>query len=158
MTTTPAAPQLSRHLPNGVSLAVYDRSKKLAGDRWLVRLQCEVEVQVGDEFWLQAGPMEAGLGARIREKIGNILRYHVDQQRTFVAEADRPTVVAGLLHGIEASTLPCCDAPRFPAGLFARRFAECKAQCLAEDRDRAADLAAAAEDDGPADFSHCFTD
>lgn len=155
--TITTAPLFTRHLKNNVSLSIYDRSQKLAGDRWLISLQCEVEVPVRDEFWLQVGPVEAELGARIRAKTGNTLRYLVDQQRTFVAEADRPAVVAGLLQGIEANALRYFETPSFPAGLFVKRFAEFKEACLAEDRDRAADQTAD-DDDGPADFSHCFTD
>lgn len=155
--TIPTTPLLTQHLKNNVTLSVYDRSQKLAGDRWLVSLQCEVEVPVLDEFWLQVGPVEAELGARIREKTGDTLRYLIDQQRTFVAEADRATVIAGLLEGIEANALRYFETPSFPAGLFVKRFAEFKEECLAEDRERAAGQNPE-EDDGPSDFSHCFKD
>lgn len=155
--TITTAPLRTRHLKNGVTLSVYDRSQKLAGDRWLVSLHCEVEVPVRDEFWLEVGPVEAELGGRIREKAGDTLRYLVEQQRTFVAEADRSTLVADLLKSIEANAIRYFEAQRFPAGLFNKRFAEFKEQCLAEDRDRET-LQPMAEDDGPADFSSCFSD
>lgn len=154
--STPSAPLLVRPLKNGGTLTVYDTSQQLAGDRWLVNLRCDVEMPVRDEFWRQTGPVEADLGTRIREKIGPSLRYLVEQQRTFVAAADMPTVVAALLQGIEANALHYFEAPSFPARLFVRQFAQCKEQCLAEDRDRAAQQTTA-EDEGPADFSHCFS-
>ncbi len=156
MTTSSSPPLFNRHLKNGATLAAYDQSQRLAGDRWLVSLRCEVEVRVQDEFWLQVGPVEADLGARIRAKIGNTLRHLVEQQRTFVAEADKPKVMASLLEGLETSALQYFETPDFPARLFAKRFAEFKEQCLADDRNLPAEQTT--EEDGPTDFSHCFAD
>ena len=49
-------------LKNGLTLLLYDRSKLLAGDRWLIALEAYMEVEVKPEY------LEGELSARVGGK------------------------------------------------------------------------------------------
>jgi hypothetical protein len=147
-----------RRLENNMTLTVYDQSKKMVGDRWQVKVVCEVALPVAEEFFSRLSEEDLALQAEIRERMAGLILFSAAKERTFVAESDRDALVQLMVTEIMTSMLVYLNRPEFPEKLFARRYEELRTACVtarhyrslaAEERDGDAD-------EGPADFSSCF--
>ena len=117
---------LSRHLlSNGLTLEIWDRSRPVAGDRWLVVLEGTVKVPVNDTTLpLELKPR----AAEVIAALGPQLVYSQKDERNFIAAQD----VAGLLAEMAARLLELADGylghPEFPGRLIRKKFAACQQQ------------------------------
>ncbi len=94
----------SYELPNGLSADVYDYSRKLAGDRWLVGLTIRIEIEVRksdfDEF-------EQGeeLYRKFLEEHGSTVTFVIKKERNFIDQNEKDEIFAALLQGIKENSL-----------------------------------------------------
>lgn len=147
-----------RRLENQMTLTVYDQSKKMDGDRWLIKIVCEAEIPVEDGFFSRLPEADSALRAEVREAMAGSLRFSVTKERTFVAETERSALVERMVAEIMTNMAGYLNRPDFPEKLFARRYAELRLACATArhyrnlpDQGREGD-----DDEGPADFSVCF--
>ena len=147
-------------LENNMTLTVSDQSKKMAGDRWLVRIVCEARIPVGEEFFSRMVEEDYALQTEVREAMAGALSFSVVKERTFVADAERAALVELMVAEIMANMLTYLNRPEFPERLFARKYEKVREACSTarhyrslKDEDRDGD-----DDEGPADFSACFKD
>ena len=148
-----------RTLANGMELIVADHSRRVAGDRWLVRLVWQAVIPVAEEFMARLPPEEPEVLAAVRARLGDSITFTLARERNFVADADRAALVAALLHDGLANMLSYLNSPSFPEKLFSRRYGEEKKAWLMERcRGGAAEGGGDDEDQAPADFSACFRD
>ncbi|MDA8164136.1 MAG: hypothetical protein M0017_03765 [Desulfobacteraceae bacterium] len=148
-----------KELSNRMRLRLYDRSRRIAGDRWLIRLHGEGRIAIGPELFTEAAEGDAELLAAIRERLGGELVFTLERERHFVAEEEKQEVLSELLARVQANLLAYLESPAFPAKLFRRRCQEQKARIFIErEQERRAAEADTEEDEGPADFSFCFRD
>jgi len=141
-------------LANGAEVVCLDLSKKLAGDRWLVKMRCVLRVPLTG--WMEAELAGGGpRGEFLRRELAGGLEFEQLYERNFVDEKERRRVMAGFLERVEANAAGYLGAEAFVRKLFFRRV-----DALGERWRRLAAApppAAVDEDDGPADFSACFT-
>jgi len=147
-----------RTLENNMVLTVYDRSKIMAGDRWLIKVICEAEIPVGEEFFACLPEDDDDMQAEVREAMAGSVKFSVTKEKIFVAETERAALLELMVTEIMTNMAGYLSRPEFPEKLFARRYDELRKKCVTarhyrdlEDEDRAGDA-----DDGPADFSSCF--
>lgn len=147
-----------RRLENNMTLTVHDQSKKMAGDRWLIKIICEAEIPVDDGFFSRVPEEDVALQAEVREAMAGSLTFSVTKERTFVAETERAALVELMVSEIMNNMVTYLNRPEFPEKLFARKYAELRETCATarhyrslHDEDRDGD-----GDEGPADFSACF--
>lgn len=147
-----------RSLENKMTLTVCDQSKKMAGDRWLVKIICEAEMPVDDGFFARLPEADLALQAEVREAMAGSVKFSVTKERTFVAETERGALTERMVTEIMTNMAGYLDRPEFPERLFARRYEELREACATArhyrrlpDQDQAGD-----DDEGPADFSACF--
>lgn len=149
-----------RKLDNTMTVTVYDQSKKMAGDRWLIKIICEAELPVDEEFFARVDEADLALQAEVREAMGGSLTFAVTKERTFVAESEREALVERMVAEIMTNMLDYLNRPDFPERLFARKYVEIREACATARHYRS--LAEAEkdgdDDEGPADFSACFKD
>lgn len=144
---------MEKTLVNGVTLIFLDESKRVAGDRWLVKLRCRVSTPL--HGWMR----EALAGSDpqtlfCRERLGECLCHETVMERNFIDEAEREGVFAEMVRSLEETMLSYFSAEGFGRQLFAKRLAEAtqdfslqgQTPILVEDEDPP----------GPADFSACF--
>lgn len=147
-----------RRLENNMTLTVHDQSKKMAGDRWLIKIICEAEIPVDEVFFARVPEDDLELQTEVREAMAGSVRFSVIKERTFVAETERAALVERMVTEIMTNMVAYLNKPEFPARLFARKYAELRERCATARhyrglRDEARDRD---DDAGPADFSACF--
>lgn len=150
-----AGPIKEKKLANRMRLRLYDRSRRLAGDRWLVRLHGEARIGLQPDLFAGMEAEDPELLGAIRKQLGDELVFSLDKERNFVAEEEKQEVFTELLGQVNDNLLAYLANPAFPEKLFRRRCEELKARLLIE-RQQERSAAAQAEDEGPADFSSCF--
>ncbi len=144
-------------LPNGMTLSFRDVSKKMAGDRWLVKLKCEATLPLIESYFSRISLDDPDFLIFLRERLAGNLSYVVIKERTFVDENDKDNIYQDMLTELQESTVSYIGSSLFPQKLFESHFEKLKKEydvkkemdMLKED---------AENDEGPADFSACFQD
>ena len=89
-----------RRLENNMTLTVHDQSKKMAGDRWLIKIICEAELPVDEEFFSRMSEEDLALQAEVREAMAGSVTFSVTKERTFVADTERAALVERMVADI----------------------------------------------------------
>jgi hypothetical protein len=144
-------------LDNSLCVKITDQSRRVAGDRWYIKVVCEVRLFLTDRYFetrQQDGPEQL---FAIRRLLGDEIGMELVQERNFIDAAARPEVVSGMLASVAENISGYLSSDAFPARLFAIRYGEAKKLSQAEmilNRDEREET----DDEGPADFSACFRD
>ena len=149
-----------RTLENNMTLTVYDQSKRMVGDRWLIQIICEAELPVDEGFFSRVVEEDSALQAEVRESMAGSLTFSVTKERTFIAETERAPLVERMVTEIMTNMVTYLNRPEFPERLFARKYAELREACATARHYRNLPEAEGEgdADEGPADFSACFKD
>jgi hypothetical protein len=152
-----AAPRLieRRELAGGMSLLLYDQSRRCAGDRLMAELACRATVPVTESMWKSKAGEDSELLNCIRERMGGELAFSLEKVRNFIPQDEKENVMEELISQMEAHMMRYLESPRFPEKLFEKRYEELREQCLL-DRWREGLGEADEEDEGPSDFSFLF--
>lgn len=142
-------------LAGGMVVTIHDESRRLAADRWLVKIRCEVTLPLPAECLCDLAEEDIGLKAAVLSKLGDSLSFLVVRERNFIDAQEKAAVVAGMVASVRENMVGYLANPHFPARLFARRYRELRESCLVE-RHYHGLAAAHDEDGGPADFSAIF--
>lgn len=144
---------VQKELANGVTITYLDESKKVAADRWLVKLRCRVSTS--RQGWM--GEALAGNDPQsvfCREGLGEQLVHETVMERNFIDEKEREGVLATMVTSLEETMGRYVATEGFVRQLFAKRLAELGEQFR---QPRAVAPPDEADDPpGPADFSACF--
>lgn len=146
-----------RQMDNGAQLKIIDQSRKIAGDRWFVKVSCQAIVPVTDKLY----PTQEDhlLLQKIKDAMGHEMTFVIDKERIFVAEEDKEEVLNLLVAQINENMLAYLQSEALPSRLFGKRYEELRKKCLFQLQNPSAeDDEEDEEDDGPADFSACFRD
>lgn len=145
-------------LDNGMTLTVEDLSKKIVGDRWLVRVSCQATIPVPVDF-VSAHDLEDDptLRQEVLASLGSEVSFAMTKERNFVDGDEQPDVLRAMVEDIFANMVAYLSNQRFPEKLLRKRYGEAKQACLVA-RQYARIEHDGEEDDGPADFSACFRD
>lgn len=142
-------------LANGIQMTFYDLSRKIAADRWLVKVKCEAVLQVPDELFDAID--DAGLASAMKQDCANTVIHTRYRERNFIDEKDKDGVRQGLFKQLSENARAYMGGELFSRKLFEKKVAEFKLKYLVQkERERLAVIDE--EDEGPADFSACFRD
>jgi len=149
-----------RSLENNMTLTVYDQSKRMAGDRWLIKIICEAELPVDEGFFSRLDEADLALQAEVREMMAGSVKFSAVKERTFVAETERAALVERMVADILTNMVTYLNKPGFPEKLFARKYAELRKTCDTARHYRRLqdDDCDGRDEEGPVDFSACFKD
>jgi hypothetical protein len=116
-------------LENGLTLEVYDRSRRVTGDRWLVSFVARIDVEVRPEYFESLHTQ--GLAFKdIRAAVGEKVNYHNEKTRNFIAETEKDEVFRGLKERFLGASLVYLSSPDFPRKLILRQYQEAKGQMM----------------------------
>lgn len=110
-------------LPNGLTLKIYDRSRKLAGDRWLVCLEAEIEVEILPSWFEEGNPSGPDL-EQAREVLGERVVFRYEKRRHFVGQHERRAVFEELRTRFLETSLRYLSSRDLPLRLIRRRYQE----------------------------------
>ena len=108
-------------LENGLMLEIHDRSRKVAGDRWLVSFEARIDVEVKPEYFQDEAGTKPSFDA-IQKAVGKAVSYSYEKSRHFVAEAEKDDVLKGLKDRFLAATLPYLSNAKFPRNTILWQF------------------------------------
>ena len=145
-----------KKLDNGLLVRIEDHSRKVAGDRWYIKLVCTASMDVDREKLKACGNGDPELLSRISEHIGQEISKDFLLERNFVDDRDKDGVVEELLSRIKENINIYLAAERFPEFMLTDRYQEASKICRTlvgrmEPEDPV-------DEEGPADFSACFND
>jgi len=142
-------------LANGVVVRFYDESRRVAGDRWQVKVRYDAVVSVSETFWsLVSGDPEfieeirAALGAKI--VLSNV------NERNFISAEEKEALVAEMVSSARKNIFGYLADPGFPELYFKRCFKEAREEI--ERKKREVSVPNNEDVEEPVDFSHLFSD
>jgi hypothetical protein len=142
-------------LANGVMVRFYDESRRVAGDRWQVKVRYDSVVSVPETFWsLVSGEPE--FIEEIRAALGAEIVLTNVNERNFISAEEKEALVAEIVSNARKNIFGYLADPRFPERYFKRCFKEAREEI--EQKKRAAWVPDNEEVEEPVDFSHLFSD
>jgi hypothetical protein len=99
-------------LENGLKLKLYDRSRKLAGDRWFVSLTAVIDIPL-DGVTVNAANKTAIDPGELKKAIGEKIRFEQRRQRHFIDAAQKDQVLQDLVNSFLTSVRPYLAHPAF---------------------------------------------
>ena len=116
-------------LENCLTLEMFDHSRHVAGDIWLVSFGARVEVKVKPEYFV--GDSETGISIEnVRALLGEKVTYRYTKEHNFVAETEIEAVLKGLKERFLDTSLGYVSSPEFPRRFVHRKYKEAHSQML----------------------------
>ncbi len=121
-------------LKNNLKLKIYDRSKKMAGDRWLVSMIAQVDIPVSSVpvtlHDLQHDPDSDK--DEILKLLGSVVTFEQKRERFFIDESKKEPVFNELYDHFVKSTINYLSHPDFPKKYVIIKYREKKKKALLE--------------------------
>ena len=121
-------------LKNNLKLKIYDRSKKMAGDRWLVSMIAQVDIPVSSVpqtlHDLQHDPDNNK--DEIMKLLGNTVTFEQKRERFFIDESKKESVFNEVCDLFVKSTINYLSHPDFPKKYVIIKYRETKKKTLLE--------------------------
>lgn len=149
-----------RRLKNDMDLDYYDMSRKVAGDRWLVALKCEISIPVLDAYYNRYQNVEPEVLEALKSVLAESILYSISKERFFVPEEDKDNILDELVEQADSTIFSYLNNPKFPEKIFRKKIEETMEKLATEKAMNSLtnQNSQKEEDKGPADFSFCFKD
>ncbi|UCG13001.1 MAG: hypothetical protein JSU72_00430 [Deltaproteobacteria bacterium] len=110
-------------LPNGLVLELWDRSRPMAGDRWLVSLLARMEIPILPEFF-----SDIHLGEQAYKDLvdtnGDRLVFTQENERHFVDEQETEAILERLCQRLKETLLAYLSSPRFASRYVLKKYGD----------------------------------
>ncbi|MDY6839765.1 MAG: hypothetical protein SWH78_17545 [Thermodesulfobacteriota bacterium] len=116
-------------LENGLTLELYDASKRVAGDRWLVSMVASIEVGLKPEY-LKGQDSEDVLLDDIGAAMDDKAVYRYEKIRNFIAETEKDEVFKELKQRFLDANLRYLSSPEFPRRLILKKYQQAHGHSL----------------------------
>ena len=110
-------------LDNGLTLEVFDRSRPVAGDRWLVHFVARIEVAVKAEYFDGREGSDVSFEA-VRRAVGDRAAYSREKRSNFIDEKERDAVFKKLQGDFLDTSLTYLSSQGFPRSLIMKQYRE----------------------------------
>ena len=120
-------------LDNGLTLEIYDRSRRVAGDRWLVSFEARIDVEVKSQYFEGQDAADPTIDA-IQKAVGDKVTYSFEKSRNFIADTEKDEVFEGLKERFLTTTRLYFSNANFPRNIIlseyqaAQRFSKLSTQ------------------------------
>ena len=142
-------------LANGVVVRFYDESRRVAGDRWQVKVRYDAVVSVSETFWSPVSG-ESELIEEIRAALGGKIVLTNVNERNFISAEEKEVLVAEIVSRARKNIFGYLVDPGFPERYFKRCFIEAREEIERNKREVCVPDNEDVEE--PVDFSHLFSD
>ncbi|MBW1759755.1 MAG: hypothetical protein JRI88_05495 [Deltaproteobacteria bacterium] len=110
-------------LENNRKLTIYDVSRKVGADTWLVTMIARVEILINELLFNKEDRSSIDLD-KIRKALGEKVCFELKIDRNFINEAKKDKVFNGLCDVFLANTLSYLSHPDFPKKFVLKKFKE----------------------------------
>ena len=119
-----SATTLSSHaLKNGLTLNFIDESRKIAADRWYVRIWVTIDIPV-EKKWFEEASVDKDRFARIAAVLGETVVFRQKKERNFVSDAMKAQVVQDICERTLKTNRPYMGSDSFAAKFILKSYAE----------------------------------
>jgi len=142
-------------LANGVVVRFYDESRRVAGDRWQVKVRYDAVVSISETFWrLVSG--EPKVIKEIRASLGAEIVLTNVNERNFISVEEKEVLVEEIVSQARKNIFGYLADPGFPE----RYFKSCFKKALEEIERKKREVWVPDNEDveESLDFSHLFSD
>ena len=101
-------------LGNDLILEIYDQSREIAGDRWLVKMAAKIDIPI-DHLHLGDGLNKQVNLNSLKQSFDNFVRYEQKRERNFVGDQQKDSVFNDLVTSFLTSTREYLSHPSFAA-------------------------------------------
>ena len=116
-------------LGNGLILEIYDHSRKVAADRWLVKMVAKVDISIDYLTNNVNGSSKLNLQIdELKKFFDACIRYEHKRERNFISEKEKDDVFNDLLTSYLDSSQSYLSHPDFPIRYAAREYSKKKQQ------------------------------
>lgn len=119
-----------QRLENGIEVILYDHSRNMTPDRWLVDLLCEASIPIDDSFWETAAREDPEHLPGIRKMLGESLVFASNRKRSFLDTGERDSVLGEMVQQVYSSMLEYLKRPDFPQRLFIKKYNDARQKLL----------------------------
>jgi hypothetical protein len=110
-------------LKNGLQLKIYDASRNLVGDRWMVSLIARMEIPV-TEVLEKTDPRLKEDANEIKDALGERVMFEQKREKIFVDTAERDMVFDGMYDIFLDSSLDYLSRETFPKHYILKKYKE----------------------------------
>lgn len=110
-------------LENGLQLNLYDGSRKLAGDRWLVSLIIRMDVPVTEAFKKKGRESTESID-EIKGMLGDSVMFEKKREKIFIDKTEKETVFKELCDMFLNSSLNYLSKEIFPKQYILKTYKE----------------------------------
>lgn len=110
-------------LQNGLTAELYDYSRLIAGDRWLLGLLCKIEMPVADEIFSIKKEWEALKEPFITQN-GQTIFFKLKKEKIFIDHKNKDNEFDELLRQLKEHSLIYMGHTRFLSGFLKRQIEE----------------------------------
>lgn len=115
-------------LTNGLTLEILDHSRKIAADRWAIKLTARIQIEVSDRWFSPEKSLPIPLD-QLQDKLGKKIEHTYNEQRTFVDNNEKQAVFNQMVERLK-SKLPYYGHPDFAARCILKTYAD-RSRCPA---------------------------
>ena len=108
-------------LENSLTLELYDCSRWVTGDLWLVSFVARIDVAVTLEYFGDQGSGNPSLDA-VRKAVGEKATYRYEKSRQFIEEREKDEVFKGLKERFVETALPYFSSANFPRNVILSKY------------------------------------
>lgn len=114
-------------LDNGIKVEVWDLSRVLAGDRWLVSLEARVDIPLDPEM-LPPTPERQKFLQVLHSVFGNKIPYRYKQERHFVDQKEKEGLFHEFIDLLRKNVIPYLSHKEFAKRLVLSKIRELRSK------------------------------
>ena len=109
------------NLDNGLVLEILDASRKVAADRWLIKLLVRIKIDITDR-WTEKQKEPPVPMDQLHFKLGDSIEHTYQVERNFIDAAEKDQIYRQLLESIK-NKIPYYSHPDFAARCILKAYA-----------------------------------
>ena len=108
-------------LENGLKLKLFDRSRKLAGDRWLVSFIARIEIPIKDSLLKGDGSSLLNFDEAVKA-LGEKLLFEQKRDRIYIDEKEKDEVMKKIQDSFLSTSISYLSRSDFPEKYILKKF------------------------------------